>query len=498
MISTPEAYLKETNIRWEDNLTERIHNNIQRCQNSQLPNEERTKAWEGALQLTVNKRLVAKATLQALRPAEYHEQTIDKSLIDDRILEGYIPTLKHFVDSGQVDPTAAFGIVEFFLRTKYRNLNPEQTEALFRLFPPKNPQRLFKDYKVATEAAAQTALVPGMDPQQSWETRREVMDLMEIADLLNQSYLRGAYGKTIYISDLMKASALALRLVHQADSPAGVELIKQNDRSMARSTTETVRYRNLKRETTASLMKRPDLVLAFLLGTRPRNFQADTEALFSLGERVNVQGAENIPQTGSVIIAFSHLERWKDRSIPVGWEKAAMVQQVKQKRPDKGLSLIAYLNYYKETAPWMLRGVVDKLTRRVAFQLKRQYGVEVIDVNGYKLDNLKDFINQTQAALQREQAVLISPEGIPAPEVVKPKRGLGMLARMSKAPVVGVAFREDQIHNGSFNHTIIFRPPQYYRSERGVSNQEQDQRFAEMIMKDIASQLPPEQRGIYS
>lgn len=497
MISSPEAYLRHTNIQKEDTITHRIHESIQESQNTGFLPDRRTTAWERALRLSVNKRLVAKATLQALRPAEYGERSIDKSLIDDRIAEGYISELKHYIDSNRVDQTAAFGIIEYFLRTRYRNLNTEQIEALFRIFPPRDNRNPFKNYKTATEATSQAVQIPGMDFQQSWETKREVMDLMELANLINQHYLRGAFGKTINISDLMKASALALRLVHQASSALGVALIKQSDRLMTRSTDETLTYRNLKTEALVTLMKRPGFALSLFLGKKPRNFQEDSQQLFSLRERVGVEGVEYIPQTGPVIIAFSHIERWKDTSLPIGWEKAAMIQQIKQRRLNNGISLIAYLNYYRETAHGLLKGVVDKAARRIASQLNKLYGVEVIDVNGFKLDNLKGFIGQSQAALRKNQALLISPEGLPAPEAIKPKRGLGMLARISGAPVVGVAFREEHLPNGGFGHKVVFTPPCIYHSEPGNSNQVQDQKFSDMIMRDIASQLLPEQRGIY-
>ena len=112
---------------------------------------------------------------------------------------------------------------------------------------------------------------------------------------------------------------------------------------------------------------------------------------------------------------------------------------------------------------------------------------------------MNKFMNDTLSLLQNGELVVLSPEGVPAREVLEPKRGVGTLARMSHAPVVGIAFREDQLADGSFVHKMIITPPIKYRESiiPGNGHKEKDQEFANVVMRDVAHQLPERQRGVF-
>ncbi len=112
---------------------------------------------------------------------------------------------------------------------------------------------------------------------------------------------------------------------------------------------------------------------------------------------------------------------------------------------------------------------------------------------------MNKFMNDTLSSLQNGELVVLSPEGVPAREVLEPKRGVGTLARMSHAPVVGIAFREDQLADGSFAHKMIITPPIKYRESMipGNGHKEKDQEFANVVMRDVAHQLPERQRGVF-
>ena len=494
----PEFLPDSNNLKRENTVTEGIYANVQTCINNALPLDTRRAAWKKALQLVTKKQQVTIPLGQRLRPTDFNEPVMDKSFIDDRILEGFSPRLKTMVDRQEVNPQAAFAIVEYFLRPRYHGLSDEQAAEFARIFPPKPPNVPLTTYMSRIEAKTQKFTVSGKNAEESWTMKREIFDLIEIVDHIQRSYLSFAYGKTIYISDLMKISAEALHTIHMAGTRYGVKKVMQNDAKLL-SGNELTLYRIPGDETNSQIIRNPDVFLAMLLSRSPRDFTKDAERVFKLPKDIVIEGAEHIPVTGPAIIAFSHAEWWKDPSIALNWEKLKMIETIKQRRHSKDIYLVAYLSYFKNSVPKILRGVYGKLINSVVKGIESSYSVHLIDIDQSDTEIMKRFIKQAGDVLKQGHLLLISPEGLPAPEPLKPLRGVGALARTSQKPVVGVAFREDKLPNGSFLHKVIFTPPVFYNTNAlpGISLKEKDQAFADSVMRNIAQCLPQSQRGIY-
>lgn len=493
-----EKLVRPRLARRESHITKSIYGDIKKSMDARFPLRERNESWGKSLRNVVEKRSVRIAVNQNLRPAFFGETSIDKShLIDDRVLESYSPALKGVVDRWETNPQAAFAILEYFLRNKYHNLTDDQAVAAARLFPAQAPGMSFETYKTNVEGMIQNQLIPGKSSEESWIMKREIMDMIEIADTIKRRYVDGKKRKTISITDLMRISAGSLRQIHQCNNLAGAVAVNKADEVMLKSP-EARKYRVHNGIFERRFLTNPTFILSAVVFGRQRNIAKDMEQIAKIPSSIQIEGMENIPANGSALIAFSHMDRWKDKNVIPHWEIAKMVQAIARKRPGQELNLIAYINYLKETAPRFLKrfapGLVDKAVARV----KKVYGINLIDVaaGGSKLFN---FVDDAKDALTKGQVVMLSPEGIPAMEVLKPMRGIGMLARASGAPVVGVAFREDRLPDGKFVQKVIFTPPQRYEAGQlpGRGLKDKDQAFSDSIMRSIASKLPEEQRGIF-
>ncbi len=484
----------------ENSLTQHIYQTVQQSRNLRLSIKDRANAWKSALDLVTNKQVIAINVNQNTRPSQYNEPLIDNSpVVDGRVLESYCPPLKALVDKGEINTQATYAILEYFLRTGYHGLNANQTIALARQFPPQRPNQSFAEYKTSVDQTNSTKVIPNRTAEESWTMGREIMDLLEITDNIRAKYLQKHAGKrTIFITDLMRISAEALRTVYLASTRLGAAEIRKRDEALL-SSSQTPKYRNTGRETTLRALLRPDVLLPMILSPSPRNFSADAESILHLQGKIGIEGTEFIPNSGPVIIAFSHMNRWKDQKVPPNWDMAKLLQEVLRRRSFGSVALVAYVNYFKETAPKPLRAIANKLVDGIASRAQEVYGIQVIDVAAYDQQKVHGFVDQAKGALQNGKAVLISPEGVPVREIVKPKRGVGMLSRLSGAPVVGVAFREEYLSDGSFRHSILFTHPRHYTAHRipGRSVKEKDQAFSDAIMRDIARQLPQAQRGIF-
>lgn len=483
----------------EKRLNRRIYEDMQKCMNVGLPIKDRTAAWENSLKTVINKKLIAVRVGQSLRPVEFNEPIIDKSyVVDDRVLESYSPGLKALVDRGEVHTHAAFAIVEYFLRAKYHGLTDGQVVDIARIFPPRPNGETFEVYKERVEKTAQNFVVSGKSAEESWVIRREIMDLLEITELIKRKYLQMHTGKkTIFISDLMRISTEALRTVHQASSLIGVDEISQRDRQLLESN-ETTSFRKINEETVLKVLSRPDVFIPLLLSNKSRNLAEDLEKISKCKEAIQVEGIGNIPDTGPAIIAFSHMNRWKDKHVPPNWEMVRMIQEIQKTRKTKDVYVVAWLKYFRSVAPQSFPLINPNIIDQVLAKIRQTYSIHMLDPSA-EYPNVTKFFDESKQALQKGSLVLISPEGTPAQEVLRPRGGVGVMARMSQAPVIGVAFREDKLPDGSFQHKVIFTSPRVFDPQKlpGETNKEKDQAFADQIMHDIAHNLPQQQRGVY-
>lgn len=502
LLRTPIAreVVKENRLQKERVLTQRISQDVRTCMDTSKPLEARGAAWNNALNNVIDKYFIRLQLAQNIRPAEYKQPTIDKSfIVDERILESYSPILLKRVKRGEIDTQAAFAILEYFLRSDYHNLNEEQINSFSSMFPPMAHQENFGAYKHRVESEAANVIVPNKSPEETWVMRREILDMLEVSNNINRKVLSHTRGKTIYITDLMRISADALHTVHQASSISGMNQINVRDLD-ALNGNQISTYKKSKMETTLRFLAHPLMLLSMVANPQTRDFRHDMETILDLPEDIHVEGVENIPKSGPVVIAFSHMtDRWKDRQIPSNWELATLIKEVKGKRDSKGIALVAYLNYFIETAPKLLKRQFPWLLDKCVERASQLYDIDMIDVSNANKKGT-NFMDSCLNSLNQGKAVLLSPEGVPAEEVLRPQRGIGLLARQSHAPVVGVAFSEEMLSNGSFIHKVIFTKPQTYEADQlpGNSIGQKNQVFADNVMRDIAMALSKDKRGVYT
>lgn len=477
----PKEIKQQPSIHSEIQLTRRLHDAV-----------NQPKEWKSALNIVTDKYFVRLGTYQSYRFAEFNQPIIDDCpLVDGRIMEAYSPLLQEMIHSGKTDTQAGYAILELFLRTNYHALSPEQITELASHFQQRLPNETFEQYQQRIEKGIGSFTLPEKTDQESWVIQREIMDILEISDHINNKYLSKLKNRTIFITDLMRISSDALQTAHEAITMIGSQNITQRDMILL-SGKETPIHRRLM--TFQKLITRPEWLFS-IFANKHRDLVADIDKMLHFEGNFQVIGSENIPSSGPVIIAFSHMTTWRDPTAPDNWEMAKLIQHIRQVRPDI-FSLIMYTKYFSDCVPKFLQPIANSLIEIGKKKASHWYGMEIIDVSN---GNIASFIQSSLSTLTNGRPLLISPEGVAAKEIVPPQRGLGTLARLSGAPTVGVAFKEEKQPDGTFIHQIIITPPQLYEEHTlpGSSPKEKEISFAHNIMRSIAQQLPISQRGIY-
>lgn len=489
----------EDKLGKEYEINKAIYEKIQFNRKSDVDPQIKGNGWQEILKLVTSKKKTEIEIGQSLRPALLNEPIIDVShVVDRRVLGSYSPELLDLLNSNQANPEAVFVVLEYFMRDKYHNLSGAQAREVATLFPPTQPSEDFGAYRQRVDPAIQDRNISGKDSGESWIIKREVFDMLELIDNIKTVHLPQKSGKkTIFITDLMRVAGNALHTAHEASSRMGVQRINARDEQLFNSP-ETPKYRNMYGETVKRLLVRPDLFLLLAGFSGQRNLVEDFEKIFRYPETIQVEGAEHIPKTGGMIVAFSHFDQSRDATVPPNWELTKMLQTLTQARARPDINLVAYLTYFVDITPSKLQPMVRKLIDKATQKAEKTYGIKFVDVAAHG-PKMNKFMNDTLSSLQNGELVVLSPEGVPAREVLEPKRGVGTLARMSHAPVVGIAFREDQLPDGSFVHKMIITPPIKYRESiiPGNGHKEKDQEFANVVMRDVAHQLPERQRGVF-
>jgi 1-acyl-sn-glycerol-3-phosphate acyltransferase len=193
--------------------------------------------------------------------------------------------------------------------------------------------------------------------------------------------------------------------------------------------------------------------------------------LFRLLTKVKVQGQENVPKKGAVIIAINHL----------GHLDAPLV--------------VAF-------APREVEGIALADLYKVPFtgQLLRLYGT--IPVHRDEFD--RKVIQSSLEVLAQGKALALAPEArrSPSKALEKARNGVAYLAMKAQVPVIPTAITgtEDAVEkllrfrrprlSLTFGKPIY--PPPFSRDKALIES------FTEKIMREIASLLPPQYRGYYS
>lgn len=209
----------------ESAVNRSLHDRVMRCQNGSIPLIERGNAWKDALSLVGRKEYFQAKISQAQRPSLNGEGSVVRSAADDWTLAAVSPELQQAMAQGQVSDRAAFALSEYFIKSGYHGLNTSQLLELARAFPPQMSSETFEAYKQRVEAPPAETVVSGREPHENWEMRREILDVLEIANNIQTSSLNSQFGKTIDLRYFIPIAAEALRLVHQAGAPDGIALL---------------------------------------------------------------------------------------------------------------------------------------------------------------------------------------------------------------------------------------------------------------------------------
>jgi 1-acyl-sn-glycerol-3-phosphate acyltransferase len=181
-----------------------------------------------------------------------------------------------------------------------------------------------------------------------------------------------------------------------------------------------------------------------------------------LWTRLRVEGAEYLPKHGPVIIISNHVDNWD--TYVVGMRlRGRLINYLA--RPDGMRS--RWLGRY-----WRRMGAIPADRDGLALALK------ILKAGG---------------------AVGVFPEGVIAPALVEAIPGSAVLALRSGAPVVPAAvWGTERIRPWSFLRrprvVVRFGPPRAVKRARGQDSQA----IADDLMREIASMLPEEYRGVYA
>jgi 1-acyl-sn-glycerol-3-phosphate acyltransferase len=179
--------------------------------------------------------------------------------------------------------------------------------------------------------------------------------------------------------------------------------------------------------------------------------------IYTLLFRCEVHGTENVPLTGPLIIAANHMSNW-DPPLLGSYMARPICYMAKQELFDvPGLG-------------WILRTCHS-------FPIKRGAGD-------------RGAIKTALAILQQQRCMALFPEGTRSRngKMHKAEAGVGLIAALSKAPVVPVAIiGTDRICNqGHFlpKLQLIYGKPLFFTAERNDKTALQD--FSQQIMENIA------------
>jgi 1-acyl-sn-glycerol-3-phosphate acyltransferase len=184
--------------------------------------------------------------------------------------------------------------------------------------------------------------------------------------------------------------------------------------------------------------------------------------------RFNVEGVENVPATGPVILAMNHIH-WTD--IPLAAVRVPRVTHYMAKIELFSLPLLG--------------GFIRKLG---AFPVRRGEGD-------------REAIRMSERILAEGRILVIFPEGHRSGDgvLLMAHPGAGYIALRTGAPVVAVAISGTQKIFKRFRPTVTIRysKPFTIRPSEGKRARDSVPEATNQIMRQIAALLPPEARGPY-
>jgi 1-acyl-sn-glycerol-3-phosphate acyltransferase len=196
--------------------------------------------------------------------------------------------------------------------------------------------------------------------------------------------------------------------------------------------------------------------------------------LLRLLTHYEVEGEENLPEGGPLLLVFNHLAWW---DAPV-----AMA-----------------------TLPWRMRAIALKDLQRVPITGQVLSLSNAIFVDRGRYD--REALRQALAVLDAGEVLGIAPEGRMSVTgaLERGKTGPGFLARKADVPILPVGLTGTEKAIGEWrrfrrphitvNIGPVFRLPE---GAQYASRKEERQADADFIMERLAELLPPEYRGVYA
>ncbi len=213
----------------ESEISRSIHAGVQQCMDSSLQPEERGNGWKHALSLIPQKAIFLRQLRGNMRASVSGEDTISRTSNDAQWLANISPTIQSLVNANTIYDRAGFAIAEYTIRHSNQNLTDEEQGALARAFPPRIDGEDFEAYKGRVEMQPTDNLVPGRNTADNWIMRREVLDVLEIAEQMEQQIRATIQNRTIEMRSFIGTASDALRTVHTLASADGLRQMLQRD-----------------------------------------------------------------------------------------------------------------------------------------------------------------------------------------------------------------------------------------------------------------------------
>jgi 1-acyl-sn-glycerol-3-phosphate acyltransferase len=190
--------------------------------------------------------------------------------------------------------------------------------------------------------------------------------------------------------------------------------------------------------------------------------------IFAVIARVRLNGIENVPEEGPFIIAANHLS-WTDIPlIPLNLQRKVVY--------------MAKEEYFNSKIAWLVRFLG-------AFPVKRG-------------EADRQALRAAEEQLKKGSILVIFPEGTRSRTLAlaKAHAGMGMIALRSGVPVVPVAIWGSELVVKRFRPrvTISYGEPIVLAPKSKKITREDIDEATELVMRKIASMLPPQYRGVFS
>lgn len=214
--------------------------------------------------------------------------------------------------------------------------------------------------------------------------------------------------------------------------------------------------------------------------------------LIKLNERfktkIEIEGVENIPSEGGLVLVFSHLVNtkkfpgWENKKAHPFWWLLGITQALRKRRGSKA--------DFRPIFKFLAGTSIGDFWKR-AIGVYRGFPVSPKTPR----ESLKSLDEAIKAA-EKGETILIAPEGGTHVALTQAKRGVARLAK-SHCPFVPLVYIEELTIDQQFRYIIKIGEPVYPPENVDQWRRKEEIEFTENLMRRIAQLLPSDQRGVY-